>query len=531
MQAFKKTLILILICLFFSTIYAQTPQAKEVFQLKVSHTQNKINLDWTIKPGFFLYKKRIKITPSSNIAWPKALKHQDRLGIWQPIYRHQLHLTIPFTQTTTLNIQYQGCSDQGICFPPQTFQQTVIYTHWMDFFWTLLSFFGLGMLLAFTPCVLPMLPIMTQVVIGHQKRSRKQIFALASAYVLGMSFSYALVGAVFSQLGKNLFMVMQNPKIVLTMALVYAYLGFATLQWIQIRLPQKLQQKTLAFRSHLHSGHYGSAFLMGSLSLLVLSPCVTAPLLGALTYITQWGQIWKGTLALWTLGLGMGLPLMIFAISAGHLIPKAGVWMDNVKQILALLLFSIAALLIQRTYASSWALLSWVGVFILAAWLFRPQTKHTWSKHLRLILVLIFLTQALWISYGVKYPQSLPWPFKSENPHKHQFQPIQKNNITKLVQQSPQPVILYFTAKWCATCQYLEKNVWPSPKLSSLFKNYQMIKIDLTDNQAYQQQIMQQYHVIAPPTVIQLKGRKHELGLRLSGEEITIDHLIKWSNK
>lgn len=528
MQAFKKTLLFLFGCFLFTGLEAHSPRAQDVFKLKISHSQHHIQLDWNIKPGNFLYQDRIKITPHTPITWPKALEHQDRLGVWHRIYRHQLHLEMPFQKTTTLDIQYQGCSDKGICFPPQTIQKTITYTSWWAFIGTLFSFFGLGMLLAFTPCVLPMLPIMTQVVLGNNKQTRKQIFALASFYVLGMSFSYALVGAVFSQLGKNLFMVMQNPKIVVVMALIYTYLGLATLQWVQIRLPQNMQQKTLRFRAHLQSGHYGSAFIMGSLSLLVLSPCVTAPLLGALAYITQWGQIWKGTLALWTLGLGMGLPLMIFAISAGHFLPKAGSWMENVKELLALLLFGISAFLIQRTFSSSWAYLPWIAVFLLAAWFIRPQKSHSWSKPIRMVLMIAMLVESAMIAYGIKHPYALPWPFKKADNHLHHFHPTPKQNIASLIKSSNQPVILYFTAKWCATCQYLEKNVWPSQQLLPLFNKNQVIKIDVTENKAYQQQIMQQFHVIAPPTVIQFNAQTHQQNLRLSGEEITIDHLKKW---
>ncbi len=531
MQAFKKTLILLFGCLVFSSIFAQSPSANEIFKLTISPAHSRLHLDWKIKPGYFLYQERIIITPlQSNITWPKAIKHQDRLGIWHQIYRHQLHVDLPFTQTINIKVQYQGCSDKGICFPPQTTQKTLVYQSLGNFFWTLLSFFGLGMLLAFTPCVLPMLPIMTQVVLGHAHRPRKQIFGLALSYVLGMSFSYALVGAVFSQLGKNLFMMMQNPKIVVGMAIVYTYLGLATLQWVQIRLPQGMQQKTLLFRSHLQSGRYGSAFIMGSLSLLVLSPCVTAPLLGALTYITQWGQIWKGTLALWTLGLGMGLPLMIFAISAGHLIPKAGAWMENIKELLALLLFGVTAVLIQRTFASSWAFLPWIAVFLLAAWFIRPQKFHTWSKPIRMVLMTVLLVESIMLAYGLKDPLARPWPFKKSVTQHHHFHQASKKDkdIATLIKNANQPVILYFTAKWCATCQYLEKNVWPSQQLLPLFNKNQVIEVDITENKAYQQQIMQQFHVIAPPTVIQLQNPHHQKVLRLSGEEITIEHLKKW---
>ncbi|NCX96746.1 MAG: hypothetical protein EBX41_10180, partial [Chitinophagia bacterium] len=394
MKAFKKVSLIILSCLLFSASFASNLNAKKIFKLKISHSQEQIVLDWKIKPGYFLYQKRIKISNHPIIVWPKAIKHQDRLGLWQYIYRHHLQLSFPFNKTTKIKVQYQGCSDKGICFPPQTMVKTIVYTPSHSWLWTMLSFLGLGAFLAFTPCVLPMLPVMTKVVLGNQQHSKKQIWGLAISYVMGMSFSYALVGAVLSQVGKNLFMVMQNQKIVLAMAAVYTYFAFATLEWVKIRLPQSFQQKTLKFRSHLQSGHYGSAALMGSLSLLVLSPCVTAPLLGALTFITQLGEVWKGTIALFMLGLGMGLPLMIFAVSAGHLLPKAGAWMDNIKQILAILLLCVAALLIERAYQGPIAHLPWIGVLLIAAYLLRPQNQHTWSKGIRIILVAVLLFES-----------------------------------------------------------------------------------------------------------------------------------------
>ncbi len=526
MQAFKKFALLVIGCLFFSSIFADSLDAKKIFQLDISQSQDKILLNWKIQPGYFLYQKRIKISNDSNPNWPTPVKHQDRLGQWHNVYRNHLQLSIPFQKNTTLKVTYQGCSDKGICFPPQTKTQKLIYNASHSFLWVLLSFFGLGALMAFTPCVLPMLPVMTKVVLGNEQHTKKQRFGLAISYVLGMSISYALVGAVLSQVGKNLFMIMQNPKIVIVMALIYTYFGLATLEWVKIRLPQNLQEKTLLFRSHLQSGHYGSAALMGSLSLLVLSPCVTAPLLGALTYITQLGQVWKGTLALFMLGLGMGFPLMVFAVSAGHFIPKAGVWMNNIKQILAILLFAVAALLIQRSFETTLAYFPWIVVFLIAAYLLRPQSQHTWSKGLRITLVALFLFEALWISYGIRHPKAMPWPFKVSQTkiHTHHHADIQK-----VIDNTPKPVILYFTAKWCATCQYLEKNVWPSQQLSPLFKANRLIKIDISNNTPAELKIMHQFDVIAPPTVIKLEKNPHE-ALRLSGEEITIEHLKQWEN-
>jgi len=501
------------------TIFLFSPGAHanyqaDIFKLSIVSNKDNILLQWNIKPGYYLYKKRIIVKGITNINYPPALLHQDKLGQWQEIYRNQLQLTIPFREDIT--VSYQGCSDKAICLPPQTVSKH-LSSH--AFIWTILSFFGLGVLLAFTPCVLPMLPVMTKVVLGNQTHSKQQIWGLAAAYVVGMAGSYAAVGATLSVVGKNLFMLMQNPLVTIGMAIIYGYFGLATLEWVKIKLPQSWQQKTIHYRANLQSGRYSSAAIIGSLSLLVLSPCVTAPLLGALAYITQLGELWKGTLALCMLGLGMGTPLMIFAVSAGHLLPKAGVWMNQVKSLLAILLFSVAALLIQRTFASIYAYCAWVVVLLIAAWLIKPAKNYL----LRVTLIMVLITESTLLTYAIILSKQLPWPFH--------FTPttqtvISKHHLEKIIAQTHKPVILYFTAKWCATCQYLDKHVWVSEKLVNLYKKNRFIKIDISDSQEQILSIMRQYGVIAPPTVIKIIPNNAEL--RLSGDEITLQRLTKW---
>jgi thioredoxin:protein disulfide reductase len=524
MQAFQKNFLFLFFYIFCMSSFAQTLDAKNIFQLKITSSSEHVILHWDIQPGYFLYKERIKISNSPSISWPPSLKHQDRMGITHDIYRQQLELKIPLPKNMQIKVTYQGCSDSGICFPPQIKKQALAPATHQSFIWTLLSFLGLGALMAFTPCVLPMLPVMTKVVLGNHQHSKKQLWGLASCYVLGMSLSYAIVGAILSQIGKNLFMLMQRPVIILSMAIVYTYFGFASLEWIKIKLPQRLQNRSLKLRSHLQSGHYGSAALMGSLSLLVLSPCVTAPLLGALAFITQMGDVWKGTLALFTLGIGMGLPLMLFAVSAGHLLPKAGAWMENIKIILAILLFSVAAILISRILAFPHHYLPWVAVFLMSAYLIRPQEHTGASKHFRTLMMLGLMAECLMLCYGMIRPSYLPWPFQQslniEQPkHMHH-----SNNIHKAIESSKKPVLLYFTARWCATCQHLEKSVWTNQSLLPLFQNYRIIKVDLTKNRPEDLKVMRQFDVIAPPTIINMSRNQD----RLSGEEITIEHLQNW---
>lgn len=543
---FRKTFILLSFMILSALSFAVP---NNVFKFSYQSQAKELVLQWDITPGNFLYKDRIQFKNMTNglvlndIQWPKAKLHTDKLGVQHAIYEDHVILHVPYqsTQLSTMqfNVQYQGCSHQGICFPPQTsevhFTPTVSipkieHTSSKNIILELLSFLGIGVLLAFTPCVLPMLPIMTRIVVGDRsQQSFGQTVGLSIAYVLGMALSYALVGAVIAHIGKNLFILMQQQWIMLSMAGIYIYFGMATLGVVEIKMPDKFQQKTMNLRSSLQSGRYLTATLMGCLSLLVLSPCVTAPLLGALTYITQLDQVWRGSLALFMLGLGMGIPLMIFAISAGHWLPKAGVWMENIKKILAMLLFAISALLITRTTHSHWSLLSWVALIAIAVYLFKPQAIHgKISTAIRSSMMVILVSYGTLLSTGLFKNKYLPWPFASASAHPDYVLHNPGSLKRLLAEKSDTPVLLYFSAKWCATCQHLEKNVWSDKSISPLLNKTTWVKIDLTDNTAQELKLMQQYHVIAPPTVILLHPSAKNDTCRLLGEEITIPHLKKW---
>jgi thiol:disulfide interchange protein DsbD len=390
-------------------------------------------------------------------------------------------------------------------------QNTVISK---NIFLEIILFLGLGFLLAFTPCVLPMLPIMTHVILGRTKNPRT-IWGLGLSYVLGMASSYALVGALIAEIGKNLFMVMQNPIILSLFSIMFILLGLSTLGIIKIQLPQTLQNKTLGFEHKLKHGQYISAYLIGSLSLLVLSPCITAPMIGALAYITQLGQVWKGSLYLFMLGIGQGLPLMLFAVSAGHLLPKAGLWMQTIQRILAILLFSIATLLMYRITIYPWNAMSLLILTLCSGFLLRPQkTQALWSKIIRIIVLISIFSSAAYVIYD-------------QIPEYNLSPVLTKKNIQNRIHQSKKPVILYFSAKWCLTCQFLEKNILRNKELQLLFKNNEWIKIDITQSTPDNQLIMKQFKIIAPPSVIRIKDAKMS---PLYGEDITLDRLKNWQD-
>ena len=516
-MSFFKTLfnIFTIICLTIVAhiTFALTP-ANKVFVLNSKIGDHSISLNFNIAAKHFLYKERIHIIPESSINWPKALTHTDKMGNIHQIYRHHLSLVLPKPKSNQLKVDFQGCSDDSICYPPQhkiiTITQNLSLYQKMTI---LLGFLGFGLLLAFSPCVLPMLPVMTQVVIGKENTSKSKMFFLALSYVLGMSFSYGLVGAVLAKIGKNSFVALQTPTMMIFMALLYLFLGLATLDLIHIKLPGRFQQHILQWRSKIQSGHYYSAALIGALSLLILSPCITAPTLAAMAYITQLGQAWMGGIALMLLGFGMGIPLMIFTLSAGHLLPKAGPWMNNVKIIIALLLFGLSVLLLTRIPHLSYAKYLWIVWFVAAFYLFKPKAYQT---PYYVVCVMLSMVLAVYLHHHHQ-------PY-----HQHIKSISRLRDIQIKLKQSDKPILVYFSAKWCTSCLYIEKNILSKQELSPLLSHYQIIKVDLTEHNAEQERLMKRFHVIAPPTIIRLNPKE---SARLSGEEITLAHLLALDQK
>lgn len=575
-----KRWLLLILCLFSSTgITAPPPPADDVFTVHVQTIDpNTFSVHWQIKPGYFLYHDRIKIEQTNSdlaylgpIRFPPALKKTDRQGHTYSIYRQQLTLPVAVLGQTSgetlLKIHYQGCSDDGFCYPPETKNVKVainsdlalqsvnvengatkeinvaapqekssntiadIYAH-SQWFMVILSFFGFGLLLAFTPCVLPMVPVLSGIIVGHgHDITTRKAFFLSLSYVLSMSLTYALAGAIVALLGQNLQVIMQAPWVIGFFSLIFVLLALSMFGYFELKLPVSWQAKLAQASRSQHGGHYLGAAVMGCLSTLILSPCVTAPLIGALGYIAQSGNVLFGTITLFFLGLGMGTPLLLIGTSAGKLLPKAGAWMTSVKNFFGILLLGVAIYLLGRLLPPPLTMLLWAsllvfsGIFMgaLHAAQNTQERIHQSAGIILLVYGLLILTGA---SMGSNNPlQPLAGMFNqaiaAEDKHTITVKTIAEFDQA-LAEANGHPVMIDFYADWCSSCKLMEATTFKNQQVKHLLNKLVIIKVDVTANTRDQQLLMNRFNVIAPPTFLFLTETGSELvHLRLVGDTET----------
>lgn len=577
MKSFKFSLLLFLGLFFISfATHAEEPlPAANVFHVKAkAHDPNTLLVTWDIKPKYFLYRDRIKIMATksdffeiSPLKLPQAKSQVDSLGHTVSVYRNTLKLPISIVGLSpgegVFNLQYQGCADNGFCYPPETIslklsintelaltkavliapeaKQEIVADgdnkfyghHWSM---TLLIFLGLGILLSFTPCVLPMIPVLSGILVGHGKKlSTLKAFALSLSYVLGMAITYALIGAVIARLGHNLQIILQSPIAISVFSALFFILALSMFGAYELKLPTAWQSKLATVSYSQARGHYLGALIMGALSTLILSPCVTAPLIGALGYIAQTGDIYLGTGALFMLGLGMGLPLLLIGASLGKLLPHAGMWMNRVKELFGVMLLGVGIYLLSRIIPPFVTMLLWACLLLIAGVLLRALRKAN-SNIERIIraIGILCLAYGVLILIGATLGNTNPLkPLEASRTLPHETITITTLEALEKAQREAyaahRAVVLDFYADWCTSCKVIESKVLVQPDVQMLLKDIQMIKVDITKNNGESQKLLSTFGVIAPPTFLffDKEGYEH-VELKLVGEiseEELISHL------
>lgn len=540
------------------------PPANTVFQLHVkAHDPNTLLLTWDIRSGYFLYRDRINFTQSAEgfveltgLKLPPAKTKTNTLNQKVLIYRKNLRIPVNIigihSGETILDIHYQGCADDGFCYPPESraiklsISPELALTHaelisqaksktistpnsaFTHHTWpiTLLIFLGLGLLLSLTPCVLPMIPVLSGILVGHGKDlSTRKAFLLSLTYVLSMSCTYAAIGAAVTLMGENFQVLLQTPWAITLFSLLFVVLALSMLGAYDLKLPTSWQAKLANVSYHQATGHYLGAAAMGCLSTLILSPCVTAPLIGALAYIAQTGDVLLGTASLFFLGLGMGLPLLLIGASLGRWLPHAGSWMHTIKFIFGAMLLSIAIYLMSRLLPPFIIMLLWSCLLVFSGVTFGAlRTAKSKLERLFRGLGIILLAYGLLILFGASQGGTDPLkPLLLSHSHTTPSRVIttlsEAEQALEKAAKQHQPVMLDFYADWCTACKALEATTLREPTVQAALKNILLLKIDLTPNNHESRALLHEFKVIAPPTFIFIDASgKERSALRLVGD-------------
>lgn len=378
---------------------------------------------------------------------------------------------------------------------PQVLSQ-FIASHSM--FTYLSVFFILGVGLAFTPCVLPMVPILSGIIV---KAKPEKAFSLSISYVMGMAITYAVAGMGAALAGQSLQVLMQNPVIIAVFSLVFVIFAMDLLGIITLKLPQGGAHKLQA------QGSYAKTFAMGVLSTLIVSPCVTAPLLGVLGFIAAKQEVLLGGLILFVLSLGMGLPLLLLGAGQGKLLPKTGKWMENIKHLFGFMMLALAAVLINRITAEQFHALTWA---ILLAFI----SVYLFFKHQPLkIKALVFsVPLALCSAYLALTSFAIAKQPTDQSPFQVVSGINQVNKKLALAKANHQPVFLEFYASWCSDCTDMDAKVFSQPRIQNAIKNYQSIRVDISDNSIENKAIKKAFGVYGTPFMLffDASGKRHD---------------------
>jgi thiol:disulfide interchange protein DsbD len=538
---------------------------EQAFVFDFRQNGNELELNWTIAEGYYLYKDKIKLAgiavSFSHPAMPTGEPHEDEYFGKTEVYRKSLSIKIPLSdidaKDAQLKVRFQGCADAGLCYPPVTQQiplipvksvteaddkstasadaklaQTAapVVSSQLDLasrlgsdrsLLTLGLFFILGLGLAFTPCVFPMYPILTSIIVGQGNQlSTGQAFRLSMAYVQGMAITYSLLGLVVASAGVKFQAAFQHPAVLIAISLLFVVLALAMFGVFTLQLPSSWQEKVSNISNNQQGGSIKGALIMGVLSGLVASPCTTAPLTGVLLYIAQSGDMLYGALVLYILSLGMGLPLLVLGSSGGKILPRPGAWMDLVKAIFGFLLLSVPLVLLSRILSEDVLLvLSSLLVLVFAAFIQQSQQlfQKPLAKTLCWLIPTVMVSATVMVNYQHWYaPTPVTTPVASANEsNAGEFIDINTladlDNELKKAQAAEQFVMLDFFAQWCVACKEFEHKTFTDAAVKAEMAKMRLLRIDVTDATPEQQQVLDKFQVLGLPTLLFFSPNGNEM--------------------
>ncbi|MCL1113808.1 MULTISPECIES: protein-disulfide reductase DsbD [Shewanella] len=550
----------------------------EAFAFDYQQQGNQLKISFVIADGYYLYRDKLQFSAEGavigDIELPRGKNHNDEYFGDQEVYYSFVEIPVGIKQANAdavIHVTFMGCAEGTLCYPPTknevklnavaendgtvtakkvigapdeattkaaapiTQQDSLNQMLQNDsLLWTLLIFFGLGIGLALTPCVFPMYPILSGIIVGQGKKlSTGKAFTLSMAYVQGMAITYSLLGLVVASAGLKFQAALQHPAILIFLAVMFVLLSLSMFGMYDLKLPSKWQEKMNAMSNNQKGGNLIGVFLMGVISGLVASPCTTAPLSGALIYVAQSGDLIQGFLALYVLSMGMGVPLLIIGTSGGKILPRAGAWMDIIKTIFGFLLISVSIVMIGRIWPGLVSDLLWsIWGVALAGYLMHQNklTEFNWKQTTRGVLLLLTLLasfsygfQALMAGFGHDTPSITQAGVEGKsNAEKNHF--IRIKSLTDLDVEldkasiSGKTVMLDLYADWCVACKEFEAITFKNKDVAMRMDQMVLLQADVTASDDIDIELLEHYGVLGLPTLLMFNqdGEQRE-DLRVTG--------------
>ncbi len=532
----------------------------QAFPFYFYQQDDKLMLDWQVRDGYYLYQERLSVAGEKvslgELQMEDGTPHKDEFFGDVHIYTQPLFVNVPmhdWQDGARVVVQYQGCAKAGFCYPPETrvipisaftssnsdsttattaskaeqtptatppaaqsstsgdtssapvTQQDSLAANLADNWWTPLLFLALGVGLAFTPCVLPMYPILTSIVLGSGKLSQRRALGLSFVYVQGMALTYTLLGLVVASAGMQFQAAMQHPYVLIGLSVLFITLALSMFGLYSLQLPSSVQTWLNNLSNKQQGGSSAGVFAMGAISGLVCSPCTTAPLSGALLYVAQSGDLLTGGVALYALAMGMGIPLILVAVFGNKLLPKAGGWMDRVKTLFGFILLAAPIFLLERIMPEMWSTILWSALGIAAfGWLYHIKNSLEfggWKQSaVGIIAVLGLLASAqpilnYWFGNSTTQTQQATVSF------------TRIANVADLEEQlalakaAGKPVMLDFYADWCVACKEFEKYTFHDPSVEAKLQDFILLQADVTKNQVQDIELLKHMSVLGLPTI------------------------------
>jgi thioredoxin:protein disulfide reductase len=542
-----------------------------------------IEVRYAIAPGYYMYRDKFSFAAAPGAVrlgaaqLPPGKMQRDEFFGDVETYRGEVTIRLPLdtgaaaVPAMTLTAISQGCADVGVCYVPQEqkaglslasfaagaaapsggglaqllaqsggaagAQDTVIAALFKGEFWLLVaSFFVFGLLLSFTPCVLPMVPILSGIIAGRgQHLTKMHGFLLSAAYVLGMAMTYALAGVAAGLSGAMLSAALQNPWVLGGFAAVFVALALAMFGFYELQLPVALQSRLAVASNRLHGGHFAGVFSMGILSALIVGPCVAAPLAGALLYISQSRDVVLGGTALFAMALGMGAPLIAVGASAGALMPKAGPWMDSVNRFFGVLLLGVAIYLVSPIIPVALQMLAWAALLIITGVFLRafdplPPAAHGFQRFSKGVGIIVLVAGAAFLVGALSGGRDVLQPLGGLRAGSPAAGPAAGGPVTfqrvssaaevdALIRAAAgKPVMLDFYADWCVTCKEMERYTFSDAQVQARLAQMVKVQADITANSAEHAALLRRFRLFGPPGIIFFdRGGREIEGLRAIG--------------